>query len=342
VTQTPKVAPRFAALAELGFACVRGLETSVEIIPIDNAVSKAIATRPAMGTLVSVTLLTSARARAEEAIGRAFEEMDRLIAIFSHYDPASAASQLNSVGTLDRPPRELAQVVSRSLRFNRLSNGAFDISVAPVVELFKGRSPGSLPSESEVREALELVGVQRVAASRKRLRFDRSGMRLTFDGIAKGYIVDAMARVLKRYRIKDYLIEAGGDIRASGTKERRLPWAVAVQDPGRSGSFPDTIHLANGAVATSGSYERYFDTDQKHHHIIDSQLGVSPQFSSSVSVIAPNAMAADALATTVFLMPPEVGLKFVEALRGCECLLIGRDGMQVKSRGWPSTGPTRK
>ncbi|UCG86763.1 MAG: FAD:protein FMN transferase [Gemmatimonadota bacterium] len=342
MTHTPKVAPRFAALAELGFECVRGPHTSVEIIPIDDAVSKAIATRPAMGTLVSLTLLTSARARAEEAIGRAFEEMDRLIAIFSHYDPASAVSQLNSAGTLDRPPRELAHVVSRSLQFNRLSDGAFDISVAPVVELFKGRPPGSLPSKSEVREALELVGVQHVAASRKRLSFERSGMCLTFDGVAKGYIVDAMARVLKRHRIKNYLIEAGGDIRASGTKERRLPWAVAVQDPERSGLFPDTIHLANGAVATSGSYERHFDPDQEHHHIIDSHLGVSPQFSVSASVIAPNAMVADALATTVFLMLPEAGVKFVEGLRGCECLVVGRDGMQVRSGGWPSAGPTRK
>ncbi len=342
MTHSPKVAPRFAALAELGFECVSAPQVSVEIIPIDDGVSKAIASRPAMGTLVSLTLFTRARARAEEAIGRAFDEMDRLIAIFSHYDPASAASQLNSVGSLERPPRELAHLVSRSLRFNRLSSGAFDISVAPVVDLFKGRSAGSLPSQGEVREALELVGIEHVDLSPKRLRFDRSGMRLTFDGIAKGYIVDAMARVLERHRIKHYLIEAGGDIRASGTKDRKLPWKVAVQDPGRAGRFPDTIHLVDGAVATSGSYERYFDPDQKHHHIIDSQLGVSPQFSASVSVIAPNAMTADALATTVFLMPPEAGVKFVEALRGCECLLIGRDGMQVKSRGWPSTGPTRK
>lgn len=342
MTHTPKVAPQFAALAELGFECVSAPQASVEIIPTDDGVIKAIASRPAMGTLVSLTLLTGARARAEEAIGRAFEEMDRLIAVFSHYDPASATSQLNSAGTLERPPRELAHVVSRSLRYNRLSNGAFDISVAPVVELFKGCPAGSLPSQSEVREALELVGVQHVDVSRKRLRFDRSGMRLTFDGIAKGYIVDAMARVLGRHRIKHYLIEAGGDIRASGTKERKLPWTVAVQDPERSGHFPDAIQLVEGAVATSGSYERYFDPDRQHHHIVDSQLGVSPRFSASVSVIAPDAMAADALATTVFLMPPEAGVKFVEALRGCECLLIGRDGMQVKSKGWPSTGPTRK
>jgi thiamine biosynthesis lipoprotein len=210
-----------------------------------------------------------------------------------------------------------------------------------VVDLFKDRSSGSLPSRREVLEALELVGAKHIEVSRRRLEFSRSGMRVTFDGIAKGYIVDAMARVLERHRVKSYLIEAGGDIRVSGMKEGKQPWTVAVQDPERSGLFPDTIRLMQGAVATSGSYECYFGPDRQHHHIVDSQSGISPQYSGSASVIAPSAMAADALATTVFLMAPEAGVAFVEALRGCECLVIRRDGTQVKSRGWPSAGQTR-
>jgi len=342
MTRTHQLARSLSALTDLGFERAPVEPACIEIIPTDGRLCKAIASRPAMGTLVSLTLLARGAPRAEEAIGRALEEMDRLIAIFSHYDPASAASQLNSVGKLGTPPRELAHLVARSLRYSRLSNGAFDISVAPVVELFKGCAAGSLPSQTEVQEALELVGASHIEISRKRTAFDRLGMRLTFDGIAKGYIVDSMAGVLERHRIRRYLIEAGGDIRVSGTKEGRRPWTVAVKDPELSGILPDTIQLEQGAVATSGSYEHYFDHDRRHHHIVDSQLGVSPQYSTSASVIAPSAMAADALATTVFLMPPDAGVAFVERLRGCECLLIGRDGMRVRTKGWPGAGQTRK
>jgi thiamine biosynthesis lipoprotein len=162
-------------------------------------------------------------------------------------------------------------------------------------------------------------------------------MRMTVDGIAKGHIVDAMARELERLRIRDYIVEAGGDIRLSGTKDGKQPWTVAVQDPQKTGRFPDTFQLRTGAVATSGGYERYFDPGQLHHHIVDSQTGSSPQHSSSVSVVAPSAMAADALATTALLMEGRRGIAFVEAVPGCECLVITPDGTQIRTLGWPQS-----
>jgi thiamine biosynthesis lipoprotein len=339
---TPDLAQRFAALAALGFERVEDVSVQREVVPVDGRSHRVVHSRPAMGTLASVSVLSGSAERADEAIGRAFDEMDRLVGIFSHYDGSSAASLLNTEGRIERPPRELARVVLDAMDFHRLTRGGFDISVAPVVELFRSRGDGSLPEVAEVRAALELVGAGHIAVSDRRIGFGRRGMRVTLDGIAKGYIVDAMAAVLERYRIRNYLVEAGGDIRARGVRERRRPWRVAIQDPEKGGVFPDTIDLSGRAVATSGSYESFFDPERAHHHIVYADTGSSPGYSSSVTVSAPTAMAADALATSVFLMEPRAGVGFVDALRGCECLIVRRDGTQLKSKGWRSAAPLNK
>jgi thiamine biosynthesis lipoprotein len=284
-------------------------------------------------------VLAPSEHRAEEAIGRAFEEMDRLIGIFSRYDSASAVTQLNDVGRVDGAPPELMHVLSRSLWMHELSGGAFDISVAPVLDLFRERMVALAPvepTEAEIREALELVGATHIEVRAGRVDFKRAGMGVTLDGIAKGHIVDAIADVLRQHKLKNYLINAGGDIRTSGTKEGRCPWTVAVQNPTKDGSFPDTIHVTDSAVATSGSYEVYFDSDRLLHHIVNSITGRSPHDCASVSVVAPSTLMADALSTTVFVMGPDVGVQFVERLQGCECLIIDRDGQHVRSRGWRS------
>ena len=162
---------------------------------------------------------------------------------------------------------------------------------------------------------------------------------MTLDGIAKGYIVDQIARHLERHRVRHYLVEAGGDIRVRGSRGQGQPWRIAVQDPDKPPSFPDTIELSRGAVATSGGYEEYYDPECEHHHIVSADTGLSPQHGRSVTLTAPSAMAADALATSVFLMEPRAGLQFVDALRGCECLLVGHDGAQMRSKGWRSAAP---
>jgi thiamine biosynthesis lipoprotein len=295
-----------------------------------------------MGTHVSVTALGESPARLEEAAGRAFGEMDRLIALLTRFEPASPVSVLNAAGRLGGPPPEVFQVVAGALGFHKLSAGAFDVSVAPLLRLFESRllrADPAAPSEAEIREARSCVGAQHVAASRRKIAFARPGMSVTLDGIAKGYIVDAVARALEHRGIKRWLVDAGGDIRARGTKEGGAPWTVAVRDPAGSAAFPDAIHLADGAVATSGSYEQFFEESRAFHHIVDPRSGRSPGHSVSVSVRAPTAMAADALATTVFVMEPRAGTALIERLPGCACLLIDGDGRQQRSRGWVSAAP---
>ena len=289
-----------------------------------------------MGTLVSISAIGS-KDRAEEAIGRAFEEMDRLIGIFSRFDGSSAVTHLNSEGRIDGTPPEFYNVISRSLYYHQLSRGAFDISVEPLVGLFRESLDGEAPSEpsrAEIVAALELVGSGNIEISRRSINFSKPGMGITLDGIAKGYVVDAIAHVLAGCKIKSYLINAGGDIRTAGTKGKKQPWTVAVQDPSKNGNFPDTIHLTDAAVATSGSYEIYFDRERLFHHIVNSRTGRSPDLSTSVSVVAPSAMAADALATAAFVMDPREGVEFIDSLPRCECLIIDKDRLQLRSKGW--------
>lgn len=302
-------------------------------LPVEAAQSpKVQETLLTMGTVVSVSAYAPSQDQAREAIGRAFEEMDRLIAVFDRHRSATAISVLNDQGRLDGAPAELTAVLTRAGEISRLSGGAFDVSVAPVVDLLK--SSHGKPSKAQFSEALELVNARGVQINGQNLRLDRGGMRLTLDGIAKGYIADRMTRVLIDNGVSACLVNAGGDIRAHGQPASNRPWRVAIEDPNKQSHYPDILDIANGAVATSGSYEVFFDPARKTHHLVNPGSGHSPQGIVSVSVQAPSVMEADALATTLSLLTPSQALDLVETLPRRECLLVAETGAKLSSRGW--------
>lgn len=335
-------ASKFSLLEEMGFERAEVDRDTPESTPVGDGRHKVECRRAAMGTLVTVIGLGNSLNQLEEALGRAFDEMDRLIALLSRYDDSSAVSYLNSRGKMSELPRELSRLLSRSLQFHELSNGAFDISVEPIVDLFRERMQRSIPAEpsgSEIAEALELVGSRYIDLTSSGVELKRSGMSVSLNGIAKGYIVDAIARVLAHHGVEDWLINAGGDVRASGKKESDAAWSVAVQDPAKRDHYPDTIELQNAAVATAGSYEKHFDPAERFHHIINCDTGLSPQLNLSVSILAPSTMIADALATSVYVMEPRLGASFIEGIKGCECLIVDRSGRTIRSSGWRSASP---
>ena len=125
-----------------------------------------------------------------------------------------------------------------------------------------------------------------------------------------------------------------GIYRAMGARRDRRPWSIAIQDPRKRGKHLDVIRLTNAAIATSGNYEVYFDREKMFHHIVDPRTGLSPYASASVSVIAPTAMKADALSTSVFVMNPESGTRFIDSLPQCESLVISRGDKKIRSKGW--------
>lgn len=322
----------------VGVATGGALQAAFKVVKLDGGPLKVSQTRLAMGTYVAMTAVHDSKDQAQHAIGLAYEEIDRLVSIFSRYDAATPLSVLNSEGSLADPPPELTGLVRRSLDLNKMSGGAFDVTVLPLIELFQYRVSGdnaSFPSAEDIESVLERVGSDHVAiAPGGRLRFDRPGMGITLDGIAKGYIVDQAARVLARNGVDNYLINAGGDIRTAGRRADNKPWTVAIEDPQKKKAYPAVIQMTDGAVATSGNYEIYYDRDKIYHHVVDPRSGFSPGHSTSVSVTAESVMTADALSTAVFVQEPGDGIRFIDSLAHSECLVLGKTGEQFKSRGW--------
>jgi thiamine biosynthesis lipoprotein len=320
------------ACGAAGAAAVAGgvLQGIFKVIPLGGGLHRVSLTRTAMGTFVTVTAVGDSRARAEEAIGRAFDEMDRLVAILSRHDPRSALFVLNDRGSLAGVPAELADVADRSVYFHGLTGGAFDVTVKPLVDLFESGNP----SPAEISDRLELVGTGNIERSPGRIAFARSGMGITFDGVAKGYIVDRMSDTLAAHGIEDHLVNAGGDIRARGAAENGKPWTIAIEDPAKKGRYPDVIRLCDGAVATSGSYEAYYDNQRVFHHIVDPHSGTSPRHSVSASVAAGSTVDADILATALIVLGHTGGADLLGRVAGADYLVIGTNGEKYASAGW--------
>ncbi len=315
-----------------------GLLPVSESVAFSRKLYKVTETKMGMGTFVSMTVMHPSKIQAEEVIGMAFEEMDRVTSLLDRYRSDSPIGVLNKEGVLLDVPSEVAQVVARSLYFHNISDGAFDITVQPLVDLYKRNfhAHNSPPSKGDLDKALALVDANAVSFDGKSIRFKKEGMGITLDGIAKGYIIDKAAEVIKSSGIEHALINAGGDIRAAGGKKVGTPWKVGIQNPEKEGQYPDVVKLANGAVATSGNYEIYFDKEKLYHHIVNPSTGVSPRQTSSVTVIASNVTDADALSTAAFVLKPEAGKRFIEGLPGTECLILDRNRTPVSSKGWPS------
>jgi thiamine biosynthesis lipoprotein len=330
------------ACGALGVGAAGGgvLQAVFKVIRIDSGRSSVSQTRLAMGTFVTMTAVDDSQDRAQEAIGLAFEEIDRLVRIFSRHDSATPLSVFNQEGTLPDAPPELIDLVRRSVDSHGLSHGAFDVTVKPLVDLFQQNGDGEravVATREEIESALERVGSDKIEITASGLRFKRDGMGITLDGIAKGHIVDGASRVLSNHGVRDHLVNAGGDIRASGQPSDRPAWRIAVQDPEKRGKYPSVIELNDGAVATSGNYEVFYDREKVFHHVIDPRTGSSPHSASSVSVVSDSVMWADALSTAVFVLKPSDGVRLIDSLDRAECLVLG-DDRSYRSRGWQSSG----
>lgn len=331
---------KLSGLLGLGMASASFMPMTAEAVKFDRKQYKISDTQLTMGTFVSMTLIHTSRDEAEEAMGKAFEEIKRLVGMMDRFNETTAIGLLNREGIIRDIPKEMSRVVSKGLEYHRLSRGYFDITVKPVVDLFykMGKSANSnLPTDKEIAQVLSLIGSEKIEMGAGTIRFKRPGMGITLDGIAKGYIVDKAAMVLTEKGIENFLINAGGDIRTSGSKQDKKPWTIAIQDPQKKGQYPDIIHMRDGAIATSGNYEVYFDKEKMLHHIVNPRTGMSPLSQASVSVTARTTMDADALSTSVFIMEPEQGIKFINSRPECECLTITRQGSKHRSSGWSKT-----
>jgi len=300
-------------------------------VKFDKRLHKVEHTLPLMGTSVMISVLDESVNRAEEAVETGFDNIRKLSAIFDRFKINTTVGILNTDRQIKDVPPQLLEVLNKSVYYYRLSEGAFDVTVKPLVDLLKDSfmRTGKPPAEKEIREALRLVGSDKLYFSKQMVKL-QEGMGLTFDGIAKGYIVDKTAELIKSKGVSYALINAGGDIRAIGNRK----WKVAIRDPFNLNNYVDVIVLNNNAIATSGNYEIYFDKEKLYCHIVNPTTGISPSLSSSTSVIAETVADADALSTTAFVFKPLQAKRFLEKF-GKQGLIITHQGIKVATKDWP-------
>jgi len=276
------------------------------------------------GTTVSITIFSSDKDGASAAIKDVFAEFEKIDLIFSSFNDKSQVYQLNKEGILYDADKELVNLIVVSKQYNKMSDGGFDITVKPILDLYKytfselNRSP----TDKEIEDAKELIGSVLVNGST--ISFAKDGMGIVLGGIAKGYAIDRAISVIKENGFENSLVDIGGDVRAVGSKNNKK-WVIALRNPKDDNDFIEKFEIIDKAIATSGNYERYFDKNKKFHHIIDPRTGKSAKGLISATIIADNAVQADALATSVFVLGKEKGKELIESIDEVSGLLISED-----------------
>ncbi len=242
--------------------------------------------------------------------------------VMSLFNPGSELSRFNAYKGEDwfQVSKELAVVVRTAKTISLLTGGAFDITVAPLVNLWgfgPDARPERIPSAEQIAAAQGGIGFDfvHVRTDPPALKKVKPGITIDLAAIAKGYCVDAVADWLEQSGVSDFMVEIGGEIRTGGSKPGKTPWLIGVEKPTSGGrAVQAVIELSGRAMATSGDYRNYFEADGKRYsHIIDPVSGKPVSHSLvSVSVVEDSCTMADALATGLMVLGPEQGIKLAE------------------------------
>jgi len=292
-------------------------------------------TRLRMGTVVTITVVHPEAEAARHLVAASFAEIERLDGLLSRHRPDTPLARLNRTGRIDAPPSELLDVLVRAQECSRRTDGAFDVTVAPLLQLYERSfaDGGVAPTRGEVEAARRLVDHSALRVGEDAVVLADPRMSVTLDGIAKGYIVDRTVAVLVRGGAERVMVNAGGDVATAGSGSERDPWTIGIQDPHDPTDYVGLVRLGGECIATSGDYIGSFTEDRSHHHIIDPRTGRSPTQASSVSVVAATAMEADALSTAVLVLGPEAGIAKLEEIPGVEGVIVAKDATRVRTSG---------
>jgi len=266
------------------------------------------------------------------AITAALDRMQEIDKKFNSQNPESPIYAFNHQGIPISDP-EIVAMVRLALQIAKDTGGAFDITIAPLIELwgFYGDSP-RLPEKDAIKGCLSRVGYQHLAINDGTLQKNQAEVRIDLGGIAKGYSVLQAVEVLKREGVSSALINAGGDVYALGKKGRGM-WKVGLRSP-RGDDILGYLEAEDLAVMGSGDYERFFVEDGKrYHHIFDPKTGYPAQGLRATTLIHPDPMVADAWNTAIFVLGPEDGLKWVEKISAMETVMVTTAGDIIYSNG---------
>ncbi len=291
-----------------------------------------------MDTFCTITVVSPSKEKAREAVNTGFAEIKKLETLLNYFSNESEISAINRAAGIHpvKVSKETLEIIKKMVDIAKLTNGAFDATIAPVIKHWKfaKQHPApSVPSNSVIENALKSVDYKKIIIHHEtsEIYLEEKGMELDLGGIAKGYAADKAVDAIKSEGIKAVLVAIAGDIKGFGLNTSGKPWKVGIQNP-RPG--PDlekpwedifaTLYLQDSAISTSGDYQRFFIKNGKRfHHILDPETGFPADSSLiSVSVVAPEGYLSDGLSTAVFVLGSEKGIKLLESM-GLDGVIVG-------------------
>jgi thiamine biosynthesis lipoprotein len=294
----------------------------------------------AMGSALELTAWTADQTAADEAFRAVFAEFDRLDRMMSVWKPESDIVRLNQAAGEHPVPvaAETIEILEQARKISEWTNGKFDVTFSALSDLWKfdQDQDNRIPDPQEVKRRLPLINYRDLIVDKSdhTAFLTRRGMRAHLGGIGKGYAVERSVAILRAHGLRDFMIQAGGDMYVGGRRGDR-PWRLGIQDPRgpRDASF-GTVELSDATFSTSGDYERAFIKDgRRYHHIIDPSTGEPARGCRSVTIVAPSATLADGLSTGVFLLGPVEGMSLIERLPGVAGVIVSAKNEVLVSKG---------
>jgi thiamine biosynthesis lipoprotein len=296
-------------------------------------------TLPLMDTIVSITVVSDSRDKAEKAMETAFAKIDSFGNLINFYSDGSELSAVNrNAGvTKTRVSPETLAVIERAVFAAEKSDGAFDPSIGAVVRLWDFHNRKK-PADDELRRVLPLVNYRDIVINRDdaTVYLRKKGMMLDLGGIAKGYAADLAVESLRNSGIMAGLVSIAGDIRTFGSKPGNGTWTIGIKNPRQTGENDEIIAkvgLSDKAISTSGDYERYFvEGGKRYHHLLDPRTGYPADGCRSVSIIADRGVDTDAYDNAVFVLGPVEGMKLVKEM-AMDAIIIDSTGVMHMTDG---------
>ena len=285
-----------------------------------------------MGCDFGITVVSKNHESAKVFTQQAVDEIQRIENLISSWDPNSQTSKINQ--NAGKKPvqveQELFQLIQRALRISKLTDGAFDISYASMdfIWQFDG-SMSSMPTASQIESSVAKVGFENIVLNKEKntVFLKKKGMKIGFGAIGKGYAADRAKALLKSQGVEAGIINASGDMNTWGVQPDGSSWKVAITNPMDKNKSFGVLPISNKAVVTSGDYEKFVQFNGvRYSHIINPKTGYPATGIISVTVFAPQAEIADALATSIFVMGVDVGLNRINQLPQIECVIVDDKG----------------
>ena len=324
------VLPLAALVFILLFLSIKGDEDS-------NAVKR---TRMLMGTIVEITVFHEGNRDSDEVINETFSEIKRLEELLGRFHEGSDIWKINKQPGKDvTVSEETLDVVEAGLYFHNISQGSFDITLGKLMDLWRFKAEEkekSPPPDVDIKAAIKISGPQNLNIDRPGKTISAiAGVHLDLGGIAKGFIIDRAGELLAQRGIKNFIINAGGDMIIKGKKKDKA-WRIGLQHPRKAGEVLARLDLKGDltSIVTSGDYEQvFFHKGKRYHHILDPATGYPAKGLMSVTIKASDAKSADALSTAVFVLGKDKGLRLIESLNGVEGILVDEDSKVTISSG---------